>query len=96
MALILVLGSMTAAFAATTSSGSSASGSGSETGTGKNTETKAPAGKFEVTGYTIEGNAATIVKDQTVNITLSMKYTDPSSNFQINDIDVWRWLYFQN
>ena len=90
MALILVLGSMTAAFAREPAGGSSASGSGSGTETGENTKTKAPAGKFEVTGYTIAGNAATIVKDQTVNITLSMKYTDPASTFDIDKIDVAR------
>lgn len=90
MALILVLGSMTAAFADEPAGSGSASGSGSGTGRGENTKTEAPVDKFEVTGYTIEGNAATIVKDQTVNITLSMKYTNPTSTFEISKIDVAR------
>lgn len=87
MALILVLGSMTAAFAATT-------GGGGASGT-PTTPTK-ELGDFEVTGYVIkiagvDKEINSITKGSEVDITLKMKYNGTfDSSLSAEQLDVTR------
>ena len=85
MALILVLGSMTAAFAAAPEGG----GSGGTPTTGKD------PGEFEVTGYKIEklnnavvqdGNLITVNKNDTIDVLISLKYNTADTNFATMDV----------
>lgn len=85
MALILVLGSMTAAFAATAGTG----GTPTTPTTGKDT------GEFEVTGYKIkklnnadvqDGNLITVNKNDTIDVLVSLKYNTAGTNFASVDV----------
>ena len=87
MALILVLGSMTAAFAET--SGGESGGTPTAPTTGKDT------GEFEVTGYKIEklnnadvqdGNLITVNKNDTIDVLVSLKYNTAGTNFASVDV----------
>ena len=87
MALILVLGSMTAAFAATT--GGETSGTPTTPTTGKD------SGEFEVTGYKIEklnnagvqdGNLITVNKNDTIDVLVSLKYNTAGTDFTTMDV----------
>ncbi len=88
MALILVLGSMTAAFAATPEGGGS-SGTPTPPTTGKD------SGEFEVTGYKIEklnnavvqdGNLITVNKNDTIDVLVSLKYNTAGTDFTTMDV----------
>lgn len=88
MALILVLGSMTAAFAET-AGGSGSGGTPTTPTTGKDT------GEFEVTGYKIEklnnadvqdGNLITVNKNDTIDVLVSLKYNTAGTSFASVDV----------
>ena len=82
MALILVLGSMTAAFAAPPGSGTSG------------TPTTQPKGKFEIVSYQIDGNPTYINKGDSFNITVTVKYnsTEGANDFKVKELDITRMV----
>ena len=85
MALILVLGSMTAAFAAPPG------GSGSGT---SGTPMTPPKGKFEIVSYQIDGNPTYINKGDSFNITVTVKYnsTEGARDFKVEELDITRMV----